>query len=157
MPRSRKCFLHIPATNQRWWPWFIWSGKQTGTGEQAGSWCICAVSPIQNEGSCTPGHMELYFADKVASNWQVMATFGDLFPRLPSGECRRNRLFSHQAATERPEDKQRPRDTAHGVWRASSMQRWFLHFQWGHFLALCCREPQRWTSILPVSAKQTSL
>lgn len=52
--------------------------------------------------------MEMYFADKVASNWQVMATFGDLFPRLPSGECRRNGLFSHQAATERPEDKTTP-------------------------------------------------
>lgn len=91
----------------------VW--KTDRSGEQAGSWCICAVSPIQNEGSCMPGHMEMYFADKVVSNWQVMATFGDLFPSLPSGVCRRNRLFSHQAATERPEDKQHPRDTAHGV------------------------------------------
>lgn len=157
MPRSRKCFLHIPATNQCWWPWFIWSGKQTGEGSRQGVGVSVQYHQSKNEGSCMPGHMEMYSADKVVSNWQVMATFGDLFPRLPSGVCRRNRLFSHQAATERPEDKQRPRDTAHGVWRASSMQRWFLHFQWGHFLAFRCREPQCWTSILLVSVKQTSL
>lgn len=62
-----------------------------------------------------PGHTEMYFADKVMSNWQVVATLGDLFPRLPLGACRRNRLFSHQAVTERSEDKRHPRDTAHGV------------------------------------------
>lgn len=69
------------------------------------------------------------------SNWQVMTTTGDVFPRLSLGVC----LFSHQAVTQRPEDKQRPRDSAHGVWRVSSMQPCFLYFQWGHFLTLLQR------------------
>lgn len=95
-----------------------------------------------NEGYFIPGRMEMYFADKVMPNWQVMVTLGDLFPRFPLGVCGGgmggNPLFSHQALTERSKDKQHPRDAAHSVWRASSTQRWFLHdhlhFQWGHFL-----------------------
>ena len=68
-----------------------------------------------NEGSLLlPGHMEMYFADKLMPNWQVMATLGDLFPRLPLGVCvcvcvrGGNHLFSHQALTERSKDKQHP-------------------------------------------------
>ncbi len=45
---------------------------------------LCSISE-PNEGSFLPGHMEMYFADKVMPNWQVMAAYGDLSPRLPLG------------------------------------------------------------------------
>lgn len=63
----------------------VW--KTDRSGEQAGSWCICVKSPIQTGALFLPGHMEMYFVNKVMPNWQVMATSGDLFPRLPLGVC----------------------------------------------------------------------
>lgn len=85
--------------------------------ERGAGWELVYLYNITNpsEGSFLPGHMEMYFADKVMPNWQVMATLGDLFPRLPLGVCGGNHLFSHQALTERSEDKQHPRDTTHSV------------------------------------------
>lgn len=167
MQRSRKCFLYIPQTNQCWWPSSGLENRQD-QGARRPFVYVCKITN-PNEGSFLPGHMEMYFADTVMPNWQVMATLGDLFPRLPLGVCGGNHLFSHQALTERSEDKQHPRDTTHSVWRASSMHRWFLHdnlhFQWGHFLT----EPRSaaeshilkscvcWSSICWSNVKQTSL
>lgn len=53
----------------------VW--KTDRRGDLAENLCICVISPFQIRA--------LFFADKVLPNWQVIATVGDLFPRLPLG------------------------------------------------------------------------
>lgn len=48
---------------------------------------------------------ELYFADKVIADLQVMTTLGDFFPRFSAESYH---LFSHQALKERAVDKRHP-------------------------------------------------
>lgn len=96
-------------------------GGDLGSGleqERGGRRCIRVTSPGRRKALG-----EMNFADTIAPNRQVEATSGDSFSRLP--QCVRVRVcmrvcarcvwtgvvfVSHQAPTERSEDKRHPRD-----------------------------------------------
>lgn len=73
------------------------SGLENRRGAWRESAYLCSITG-PNEGCFIPGRMEMYFADKVMPNWQVMVTLGDLFPRFPlavwGGEREESSFFS---------------------------------------------------------------
>lgn len=87
MLRSRKCFstFHKPISADDLGSSGL-ENRQVGCRQGRELVYLCSITN-PNEGSFLPGHMEMYFADKVVPNWQVIATLGDLFPMLLLGVC----------------------------------------------------------------------
>ena len=67
---------------------------------------LCYITS-PHEGLSLPGDAQLYL-NKVMTNWQLMATFGNFFPRISFRDVH---LFSHQSS----EKKRHPGDPSLSV------------------------------------------